>query len=218
MTVRHVLFDLDGTLIDHFRTIHRCLSLSAASAGLEAPSLDAVREAVGGGISLTIRRLFGKEGAPAVETRYGEFWERHMLDDVEILGGVPEALNQLQVAGLKLAVFTNKHGPSSRRICAHLGWSGVFAAVAGSDDTPWRKPAPEFTAHILRLLGASPADTVMVGDSPFDVQAALAGGFPCIGVTTGTHGERELQEAGARCVVPDLPAAARRILAGELEA
>jgi phosphoglycolate phosphatase len=87
-----------------------------------------------------------------------------------------------------------------------MGLTPLLRAVFGAKDTPWLKPAPEFTAHALAALGADPATTCLVGDSPWDVQAAHNAGFPCFAVTTGTHTETELRAAGAAAVYENLTA------------
>jgi phosphoglycolate phosphatase len=81
-------------------------------------------------------------------------------------------------------------------------------AVVGAGDTPWIKPSPELTAHVLRLLGAEPASAVLVGDSPYDVRAARNGGLPAWCVATGTHDAGQLRAAGADAVFADLKALA----------
>jgi phosphoglycolate phosphatase len=57
---------------------------------------------------------------------------------------------------------------------------------------------------VLETLGATPATTLLIGDSPFDVKAAHNGGFACWCVTTGTHDAEQLRAAGAEAVFPDL--------------
>ena len=128
---------------------------------------------------------------------YRPYWNATMLQDVAALPGALDLLRALHARGAQLAIFTNKHGPSSRLIADHLGFSPFLHANLGAQDTAWLKPDPAFTAHLLAQLGAEAATTLMVGDSPFDVQAALNAGFPCWAVTTGTHTATELTAAGA---------------------
>jgi phosphoglycolate phosphatase len=119
--------------------------------------------------------------------------------------GSGELLAALHSAGVVCAVFTNKHGPSARRVCSHLGLDPFLAGVFGATDTPWLKPQPEFTAHVLEKLSASAATTALVGDSPWDVDAARLGGLgACLAVTTGTHTAAELRAHGAEIVAPCL--------------
>lgn len=210
-----VLFDLDGTLIDHFRAIHRCHTSAMTQLGLPEPTLAQVRAAVGGGVELAVERLVGKKLTPAALALYRPYWDATMLDDVELLPGAKELLVILRQRGIRTAVFTNKHGPSSRLTCAHLGIADLLDGNFGATDTPWLKPDPAFTGHVLARLGVSAIDTLLVGDSPFDVATARNAGLGFIGVTTGTHTADELKAAGADRVYTDLFGAAREIALAE---
>lgn len=195
-----LLFDLDGTLIDHFEAIHRTHAETMMHFGLPAPTMEQVRHAVGGGLEEAVRRLFGPEHAalvPAAIPFYRACWPKHILVGIKPLPGARELLAALRERRIACAVFTNKLGSSAREVCAHLGLSPLLQGIFGALDTPWLKPQREFSEHVLRTLGANAATTLLVGDSPYDVQAARNGGFPCWAVTTGTHAAIELQSAGA---------------------
>jgi phosphoglycolate phosphatase len=96
----------------------------------------------------------------------------------------------------------------------HTLLDGVFGAF----DTPWLKPDPQFAAHVLRALKAEPSTTCLVGDSPYDVEAARNGGFVCYCVTTGTHDADQLRTAGAAGVYDDLIALSKAEFGIELPA
>jgi len=211
MNPSSVLFDLDGTLIDHFKAIHRCHTHAMRQLGLPGPSLAQVRAAVGGGVELAVERLVGKELKPAALAIYRPYWDATMLEDVELLPGAKELLVALRSRGIRTAVFTNKHGPSSRLTCAHLGLTELLDGNFGATDTPWLKPDPAFTRHVLTALGVSAGATILVGDSPFDVATARNGGLGFIGVATGTHTADELKAAGADRVCADLFAVAHEL-------
>lgn len=204
MRYRTVLFDLDGTLIDHFAAIHRSHAHAMQQLGLPAPTAAQVRASVGGGLERAISQLAGRENVTAALALYKPYWDATMLDDVKLLPGAHNLLATLQQAGIQSAVLTNKHGPSSRRICAHLGIDGLLDGNFGATDTPWLKPAREFAEHALVTLGASAGSTALVGDSPYDLAAAQNAGFDFWGVTTGTHDADELHAAGAKQVYPHL--------------
>lgn len=206
-----VLFDLDGTLIDHFKAIHRCHAYAMKQLGLPEPTMAQVRAAVGGGLDLAITRLAGAKNLPAILPRFLEHWNATHLDDVEALPGAQEILRKLHQAGVACAVFTNKRGNSAREVCAHLELTPLLKGVFGVGDTPWLKPDPQFTQHALAQLGAKAADTLLVGDSPFDVQTALNAPLDFIGVTTGTHSAEELKTAGAIRIAPDLVSVAHML-------
>ena len=184
-----VLFDLDGTLIDNFTAIHRCYSDVAVSLGLVPQSLAAIRAAVGGSISLTMSRLIGDELAPEGIRRFRKHFPDVMYEGAFVLPGVKWILRHLRERGIRTAVFTNKDYDATEALLAHLGLaelvSGAFGT--GTEKMPWRKPQREFSEAVLAELGAKPASTLMIGDSPFDIQAAGTVGMPVACVATGTH-------------------------------
>ncbi len=204
MRFRTLLFDLDGTLVDHFAAIHRCHAYAMGQLGLPVPTPAQVRAAVGGGLENAIRRLAGPEHVAAVLPLFRAHSAATMLDDVTVLPGAHEILAAGRAACAKTAVLTNKHGPSARRICDHLGLMPLLDGVFGADDTPWLKPDPKFTTHALVALNANAPTPLLVGDSPYDVQTARLAGLACWCVTTGTHNAAELHAAGADEVFANL--------------
>lgn len=200
------LFDLDGTLIDHFTAIHRCYAHTLPQLGLPAPTPAAVRAAVGGGLENAMRRFVPESRLAEAVAIYRAYWHDHLLEGVEAMPGAADLLTQLAADGAKLGVLTNKLGESARLICGHLGWGACFAAIVGAGDTPWLKPEAALTHHALAQLGAGPDGAVLVGDSPYDVDAAHHGGIPAWTVSTGTHDAEQLRAAGAEAVFPSLAA------------
>ncbi len=206
---RTILFDLDGTLIDHFAAIHRTHAHVMRSLGLPEPTFEQVHRAIGGGLDEAVRRLVGPLNetlVPEACRRYREYWEEHMYYGVALLPGAAELLRALHGSGIITAVFTNKHGPSARLICEHLGVTPHLHGIFGAFDTPWLKPEREFADHALKTLGVTAADALLIGDSTYDIDAARNAGFPSWCVTTGTHSAAELSQAGAHRIFSDLPA------------
>lgn len=186
--IRTVLFDLDGTLIDNFTAIHRCYSDVAVSLGLVPKSLAAIRAAVGGSISLTMSRLIGDELAPEGIRRFRKHFPEVMFEGVFVLPGVKWILRNLRERGVRTAVFTNKDHDATLALLAHLGLTDLLdgAFGTGTEKMPWRKPQREYSEAVLAAMNSVPAKTLMVGDSPFDIQAAAVD-MPVACVTTGTH-------------------------------
>jgi HAD superfamily hydrolase (TIGR01509 family) len=201
-----LLLDLDGTLVDAFTTIHRSYVHTLPHFGRPVPTMEQVRRAVGGGLENAMRNFLPEPLIADAVKRHVAFTDSILLEDVTLLPGALDLLRAQHAAGTTLAVFTNKRGDHARAICAHLGVTPYLRGIFGAGDTPWLKPKPEFAAHTLAQLGAQPATTLLVGDSPFDVQAAHNGGFACWCVTTGTHDRAQLEAAGAEAVFADLPA------------
>jgi len=216
---RTVLFDLDGTLLDHFSAIHRGHTHVRRHYGLPDATREEVRRAIGGGLSEALKKTLGPVHGHLLNealTVYRAYWDATMLDDAVLLPGAVELLWELHAAGTVCAVFTNKHGPSARRVCSHLGLDPLLAGVFGATDTPWLKPQPAFTAHVLKSLGADTASTALVGDSPWDVDAARLGQLGgCFTVTTGTHSAEELYAHGAPFVAIGLTDLLEKLLRGD---
>lgn len=204
--IRCVLFDLDGTLIDHFTCIYRCYCYAQEKLSLPRVSYETVLHTVGGSVPVTLARLFGEELAQKALPLYRERFAQIMLEDIKPLPQTPEILQTLKKRGLKTGVFTNKEGAASRAIIEHLGWGQWLDAVIGTQDTQWRKPQPEYSQYALDTIGSTAEETLMVGDSPFDLLAAQAVGMPAVLVATGSHTLAELSALTPPplAVLPDL--------------
>ena len=207
------LFDLDGTLLDHFQAILRCHTHTMRQLGLPPPTMAQVHAAIGAGLDTAIVRLVGPERLQEALPIYCAHWDATMLDDVALFPGARELIVALRAAGGRCAVFTNKRGESSRRLTAHLGLTPYLAGVFGALDTPWLKPDPQFARHVLGQIQAEAATTCLVGDSTYDFEAARNAGMEFYGVTTGTHTSEQLHAAGAVHVYPDLLALTPVLLA-----
>jgi len=205
MRFKTLLLDLDGTLVDAFTTIHRAYCHTLPQFGKPAPTLDEIRRAVGGGLRDAMSHFLPEEQIDDALPIHRTFTQKILLEDLRPMPGALELVHDLHARGAQLAVYTNKDSATSRRVCAHLGLTPFLTGSYAAGDTPWLKPAPELAAHVLRELGATPETTLLVGDSPFDVEAAQNGGFLCWAVRTGTHSADELRAAGAARVFDGLP-------------
>lgn len=213
-----ILFDLDGTLIDHFNVLYRCYRHTLGKMGLPIPDFETVRRSVGGSMEVTMSNFVGQEHLQEA----GDIWRRHFdtifLEEVTMLPGSRELVEELHRQGHRQAIFTNKIGDQSRRICTHLGLDPMIEFTIGANDTPYRKPQPEFSQAVLKRLSVPDDRILFVGDSPFDIEAAHCVARPAYCVTTGTHSREELIEAGADGVFPNLFELARSVFSIELEA
>jgi HAD superfamily hydrolase (TIGR01509 family) len=210
-----LLLDLDGTLVDAFATIERSYAHTLPSFGRPVPTAVEVQRAVGGGLENGMRRFLPEDLVAAAVRTHLAHTDKILLEDVKLMPGARVLVQARSAAGATLGVFTNKRGEHARRICAHLGLTPFLGGVFGAHDTPWIKPQPEFAQHALRQLGAQAGSALLIGDSPFDVAAARAGGFPCWCVTTGTHTANELHAARAEAVFDDLFAVQAALAEGD---
>jgi phosphoglycolate phosphatase len=163
--------------------------------GLPPRSREEVHGFVGEGARLLLARAVAPHDhllEPALAA-WRPHYEAHCLDRTRPYPGI-DAL--LAGAGRTLAVQTNKPGVMARKILAGLGLLPRFAAVIGGDEVA-RKPDPAGARELMARLGATPAETVFVGDSRVDLGAAWAAGVPFVAVTWGFASRAELAAAGA---------------------
>ena len=199
-----VFFDLDGTLIDQFKPIYRSYLHALKQLNLEPVDYETVKQTVGGSVDVTMERLIGPELAPRAVEIFLPYFDSIMFEDLIALPGAREILDGLQAQGKRLAVFTNKRGDAARAPLEHLELTTFLDQVMGANDTPWRKPQPEFSRHALEKMQTTAEESCLVGDSPFDLQSASVVGMPCHLVATGTHSFEQLSETGANSVHNDL--------------
>ena len=201
-----ILFDLDGTLVDHFTTIANSIRHAQRALGLPESSYETVKATVGGGIHLTLSRLMSKADAERVFPHFHEHFEANLYDGLFALPGAEWLLKNLHAhGGYQMGVFTNKFGEHSRLITQHLGLDKWLRANVGTGDTVFHKPEPQFTAHMLEVMDAASDESILIGDSPFDFAAAEAGCIRSFLVTTGSHSESQLaEETAAEGIYSDL--------------
>jgi phosphoglycolate phosphatase len=206
--LRLVLFDCDGTLVDSQHVIFAAMSLAFETHRMTCPDLEAVRRVVGLGLVEAVAALaphLDRDAhvvlANAYKNAFGEL--RHdPLHAEPLFPGAREALAALADAGYLLGVATGK---SQRGLASTLklhGLGDMFVTLQTADDAP-SKPHPGMIENALRATGARAGDTVMVGDTVFDIRMARNAGVHPLGVSWGYHGAEELAEAGARHVLGD---------------
>jgi phosphoglycolate phosphatase len=191
---QHVFFDLDGTLIDHFETIHQSFSFAAQKMGLPIPSYEKVLRTVGGSVPVTASRLFPEADSAQVAELFESHFDEIMFEGVSINPGAEWILKELHGLGIKSIVFTNKQGSKARKICDYLGISNWLTGIIGTGDTPYRKPEKAFSEYILKLYKADYQQACIVGDSPFDEAAAHIVNMSCHLVSTGSHDSETLKK------------------------
>ncbi len=215
-----ILFDLDGTLIDHFSAIHRAVVFAQRQLGLAESSYGKVRASVGGSVPITLGKLCGSaEQAAAAEPHFRRHFAEIMLEDVAPLPGAEAILKALKNAGCKIAVVTNKYDGHAKSTLAHLGLDRWLDAIYGTaDGQRYRKPDPRFTMQALDALESSSDDCLYIGDSPYDFATAEAACMPCHLVTTGSHSAAELEaQTKADGIHADLNVLGRAVFGLELK-
>lgn len=218
---RAVLIDLDGTLLDTAPDLAAAANAMLAELGLSAIEPARVRDFVGRGIAVLVRRALaaalGREPEAALLERaqalFAAHYERENGRAARPFPGVLEGLAAMRAQGLRLACVTNKHSRFTRPLLAATGLDRFFDAVVTSDMAGARKPDPAVFLHACRLLEVAPAETCAIGDSANDAEGARAAGCTFLLVPYGYREGRSLDEIACDGVVASLAEAARLLSA-----
>ena len=190
-SVRALIFDLDGTLIDSKQDLIRSVNAMLVEMRRETLHEDTISAYIGHGAPKLVGRALGNETTEEDRERALKFflayYEDHKMDSTCSYPGVAEALEELRE--LPMAVLTNKPVRVSNRILEGLGLAKYFRAVYGGNSFETKKPDPLGAKKILNELSASPAEAMIIGDSEVDVQTARNAGTLAAAVNYGfgTH-------------------------------
>ena len=205
MLPKAVLFDVDGTLVDSVDAHARAWIDAFAEFGHDIP-YDDVRGQIGkGGDQFMPVFLSGEELGrigEALEARRGTIFRERYLPHIQALPGARDLVRKVDAAGMHVALASSAKGEELSALKRIVGLEdGDLDAETSADDAERSKPHPDiFQAALARLPGVTPDEAVVVGDTPYDAQAAAAAGMGCIGVLSGGFPEEALKEAGCIAV------------------
>ena len=198
-----LVFDLDGTLIDSAQDLCNSVNAALSECGLGPLPDPAIAGFVGNGAPMLMRRSLalagnidpGKVSEDAFAKAYAFFlryYREHKLDFTYAYEGVLDALKALHELHdapggpqRTMAVLTNKPVRPARGICEGLGLADYFLHIYGGDSFPLKKPDPLGLRSLMEETGATPDETVMIGDSKVDVETARNAGAWSVGCAFG---------------------------------
>ena len=203
MTYDHVVFDLDGTLIDSRADLAAAVNHMLQTLSLPTLSAATVAAHVGEGARLLVARALGASQQIHLEGGlriFVEYYGAHLLEHTRPYAGVSEALAALTAHGIALSVLTNKPVAMSRAILDGLGMLSTFVAVLGDGSAVARKPDPAGLLHLQALTATAADKMLLVGDSAIDLRTARAAGVAFCGVAWGFSPDG-LRAAGAQRII-----------------
>jgi 2-phosphoglycolate phosphatase len=179
-TIRAVLFDLDGTLLDTALDFHEALTRLRAEERLPPLPFEQVRCQVSHGAHALVRLGFGtlpEDAHHVMWKRLLGLYRQQLAKHTRLFAGGEEMLIDLERRGLHWGIVTNKPGWLTEPLLAEVGLHTRVRAVVSGDTFPERKPHPRGLLHAAQTLGVDPRECVYVGDAERDAQAAQAAGM-----------------------------------------
>jgi len=207
--VRLIVFDWDGTLMDSEAQIVACLHAVIEDLALEPLGDEVVSNVIGLGLQEAIDTLV--PGRDAVfHQAFVAHYRRHWFASAgsRLFEGVRETLEICRQQGLLLGVATGKSRRGLDRVLAETGLTDYFNATRCADEAP-SKPHPQMLHDVMEQLDVLPRQTIMVGDTEYDMEMATNAGAGKVAVTSGVHSETRLnRHAPLVCLerISDMPA------------
>ena len=207
MTIKAVVFDLDGTLVDTAPDLMAATNHVLSMLKRRPITMPEVRAFVGRGARKLIERGVAATGDAIDEASltyyHAEFlrhYEGHTADRSEIFPGVVALLKRLADSGIKAGVCTNKPEGLSRLLLDTLDLSRFLVTIVGPDTIGIAKPDAAPYLETVKRLGVAPPDSIMIGDSEIDILTARAAGVPIVAVSFG-YTPRPIAEYGPAFIV-----------------
>jgi phosphoglycolate phosphatase len=203
MPLKLVMFDLDGTLVNTVQDITDALNYALKPYGIKRLTVGETMNMVGEGVSRLIEKALPIEKGHLkddVIKRFLEDYSEHLIDKSREYPHVKETLENL--IDFKKAIISNKREDLSRRVIEKLGLSEYFDLIIGSDTAGERKPSAVPVLYVISKLGVSPEESIIVGDSNFDIEAGKKAGIKTIAVTYGYRPREFL--TGADYIIDDI--------------
>ena len=200
----HIIFDLDGTLVDSLPGIAAALNHTLESRGLPIHSEPKIRGFIGKGSLELVRQAMPADSPTSLaheldagfQQAYADTWRQGSV----LYPGIESLIQELKSSQHHLAVLSNKPEAFTREIVAHFFPGELFESTLGNSEQFPRKPAPDAALHLLAAWGITAADAHFIGDSDIDQLTAENAAIPFIGVGWGYHPPTRLGQTVAKDV------------------
>jgi len=193
-----VLLDVDGTLVDSNDMHAQAWTRALGEAGVSA-AFATVRRLIGKGGDKLLPEVAGidaeSDKGQAINKRRDEIFQTEYLPKLRPFPGAKELLARMSKEGLKLAVASSSERDQLKRLLQVCGADEFIEASTSSDDAENSKPDPDIVHAALKQLGQSPDRVILLGDTPYDVEASLKAGIRVVGVRCGGWSDADLKGA-----------------------
>jgi len=197
MPKRLAIFDLDGTLLNTIADLATATNQALDACGFPTHPIETYPFFVGNGINKLFERALPaeartEENVLRIRAHFLPYYDEHNADLSHPYPGIPQLLENLQAAGIQVAVASNKYHRATEKLIRHYFPTIRFSAILGQREGVPIKPHPQIVEDILALVPVSKEEVIYIGDSGVDMQTALNAGVESIGVTWGFRPREEL--------------------------
>ena len=216
--IRSVTIDLDGTLLDTVPDLAAAANAMLRELGRPEYPVDTIAGFIGRGIPKLVARCLPDLDDDAVEQAQVIFRRHYAIENGRrsaLFPGVLEGLQAFRVAGLPMAVITNKAAAFTEPLLVATQLAPWFEFAVSGDSLPHKKPHPAQLLHACERMGTTPAENLHIGDSHHDAVAARAAGCPVFIVPYGYNEGEDVQGIDCDAIVTSLAEAARRVASAD---
>lgn len=204
---RLIVFDWDGTLLDSTSQIVASARASIAELGLPERDEEEIRNIIGLGFPQLWEILYPKQ-SPETFREFVKVYRRHFWSDEmqisELYPGARELLDELRAQQVILAIATGKGRKGLDMDLAATQLAAHFRFTCTADDVK-PKPQPDMLFHLMAVSGCEPEQSLMIGDTEYDLEMACCAGVPRVGIGHGAHAPERLERWDPLKLVEDLP-------------
>jgi HAD superfamily hydrolase (TIGR01509 family) len=200
MTVRAAILDIDGTLIDSNDAHAQAWVDVGKEMGYDIDFAH-VRRLIGMGGDKVLPEITGLEDdsdeAEKVKKRRGEIFQERYLPGLQPFPRARELLERFQADGMALVVATSASKDDMGKLLDKAGIKDLIEEKTSQSDVEASKPDPDVIEAAVEKAGCKPSEAVMLGDTPYDVEASRKAGVPCVALRCGGWGDEDLKDAVA---------------------
>ncbi len=178
---------MDGTLTATNRLIFDSFNHIVEAEGKPPMTDEEIMALFGPPEEGALEKIVGRDRISEVMATYLRYYEDHHAELASLHDGIRAVLECLRQRGKKLAVFTGKGRHTTEITIRQLGLTGLFDSIVTGNDVEQHKPSGEGILRVMAETGASPASTIMIGDSPSDIKAAREAGVAVVSVLWDAH-------------------------------
>ena len=209
MAIKAVLFDIDGTLVDS--NDHHVAAWQAVFGQIAATFADhVVHDQIGKGTDMLVPTLLPDTDEAEQERlgeEHGRIFKLKYLEQVTPFAAARDLLVRVKDSGRQVVLASSASSGELDHYLDLLDARDIVGLSTTSDDVEKTKPAPDIFATALKKLSPLDAsEVIVVGDTPYDVEAAAKGGIAAIGVRSGKFSDEALEDAGAVALYDDVAA------------